>query len=63
VFINAFGGKKGHKQMDQPFLTRSLFYAEGVLKSHEVRNFGFSFFIFHFYFLILFRSLFPDSIP
>jgi hypothetical protein len=42
--------KKAHKhtQMNQQFLTRTLFFAEGVLKSHEVRNFRFSFFIFNF---------------
>jgi hypothetical protein len=47
-------GKKVHKhtQMNQQFLTRTLLFAEGVLKSHEVRNFHFSFFIFRFSFLI-----------
>jgi len=43
--------------MNQQFLTRILFIAEGVLKSHEVRNFRFSFLIFNFYFLIFFPFL------
>ena len=44
--------KLKHIQMNQQFLTRTLFFAEGVLKAHEVGNSRFSFFIFRFSFLI-----------
>ena len=49
-FINAFGGKKANKytKRNKQFLTRTLFFAEGVLKAHEVCSSRFSFFVFHF---------------
>jgi hypothetical protein len=45
--INACGEKKIPSRLVDPSDLLDLF-AEGVLKSHEVRNFRFSFFIFHF---------------
>jgi hypothetical protein len=46
--LNAFGGKREDTTIRTTVVTRNLFFAEGVLKSHEVSNFRFSFFIFHF---------------
>ena len=46
--LNAFGGKREDTTNKTPAVTGNLFFAEGVLKSHEVCNFRFSFFVFNF---------------